>query len=97
VTSFARRSLVRRAAAEGVPAIAIVLDLPERLILARNAMRPGRIVPEAAVRGQLRDLQRSVRHGDLEADGFAAVHHLRTPAELDELEIAGRALPHPGG
>jgi protein phosphatase len=87
VTSFARRSLVRRASTHGIPAIAIVLDLPERLVLARNATRPGRIVPEAAVRRQLRDLERSVRRGDLAADGFAAVHHLRTAAELDDLEL----------
>ena len=89
VTSYARRSLVRRAAAVGVPSIAIVLDLPARLVLARNATRPGRIVPEDAVRRQLHDLARSLRRGDLDADGFAAVHHLRTAAEVDALELAG--------
>jgi len=87
VTSFARRSLVRRAAAAGVPSIAIVLDLAAALVLARNATRPGRIVPEAAVRRQLADLGRSLRRGDLESDGFAAVHHVRTEADLDELRV----------
>jgi protein phosphatase len=87
VTSFARRSLVRRAAANDVPAIAIVLDLAPTLILARNATRPGRIVPEEAVRRQLADLAQSIRRGAFEADGFVALHVLRTAAELDSLSM----------
>jgi protein phosphatase len=90
VTSFARRSLVRRAAAHGIPAVAIVLDLPPALVLSRNATRPGRIVPEDAVRRQLDDLARSMRRRSLDTDGFAATHILRTPAELDSLAIQGR-------
>jgi predicted kinase len=92
VTSFARRSLVRRAAAHDVPAIAIVLDLAPTLVLARNANRPGRIVPENAVRRQLAELARSLRRGDLGGDGFAAVHHLRSAEELDVFAVraAGR-------
>ena len=88
VTSFARRSLVRRAASQGIPAIAIVLDLPPALVLARNATREGRVVPEGAVRRQLGELAGSLRRADLEADGFAAVHRIRTAAELDGLELA---------
>lgn len=92
VTSFARRSLVRRAAAHHVPAVAIVLDLAPTLVLARNATRTGRIVPEDAVRRQLADLARSLRRGDLDGDGFTAVHHLRSAEELDAfaLRAAGR-------
>jgi protein phosphatase len=87
VTSFARRSLVRRAAAHAVPAIAIVLELPTALVLGRNATRRGRIVPEQAVRRQLDDLARSLRRDSLAAEGFAAVHHLRTAAELEALML----------
>jgi protein phosphatase len=94
VTSFARRALVRRAAAQGIPAVAIVLDLPPEVVLARNATRSGRIVPEAAVRRQLDDLARSIRRGSLNADGFAAIHVLRAPAELDSVAI-GSALRSP--
>ena len=89
VTAFARRALVRRAAAAGVPAIAIVLALPPMLVLARNATRPGRIVPEAAVRRQLDDLDRSLRRG-LDDEGFAEVHVLRSLDELDAVEIDWR-------
>jgi len=88
VTSFARRSLVRRAASQGIPAIAIVLDLPPALVLARNATRVGRVVPEDAVRRQLGELAGSLRRTDFGTEGFAAVHRIRTGAELDGLEVA---------
>jgi protein phosphatase len=80
VTAYARRSLVRRASAAGIPAIAIVLDLDDSLVLARNATRPGRIVPEAVVRRQLADLARSIRRG-LDDDGFEVIHVIRTAEE----------------
>jgi len=92
VTSFARRSLVRRATAQGVPAVAIILDLAPPLVLARNTTRSGRIVPEDAVRRQLADLARSLRRGDLDTDGFTAVHHLRTADELDSVAVS---VAHP--
>lgn len=87
VTPFARRTLLRRAAAHGVPAIAIVLDLPAATVLARNAARAGRVVPEAAVRAQLAGLARSLRPGVIEGEGFAAIHLLRTPEDLDGLVL----------
>lgn len=86
VTSFARRALVSRAIRHGVPAAAIVLDLEPALVLARNATRPGRIVPAGAVERQLRDLERSLRRG-LDQEGFSAIHIIRTAQELDELTI----------
>jgi protein phosphatase len=90
VTAFARRSLVRRATAKNIPAVAIVLALEPAIVRARNATRPGRIVPEPAVARQLDDLARSLRHGGLAADGFAAVHVLRSARELEELAIEVR-------
>ena len=88
VTPFARRGLLARAAAHGVPAIAIVLDLDPAIVLARNAARTDRVVPEIVVRRHLAELARSLRPGALEAEGFAAVHVLRTPAEVDGLKVA---------
>jgi protein phosphatase len=87
VTPYARRSLVRRAAAKGIPAVALVLALEPAMVRARNATRPGRIVPEPAVSRQLDDLERSIRHDRLANEGFFAVHVLRTARELDELAI----------
>lgn len=90
VTPFARHSLLRRAAALGIPAVAIVLDLPPATVLASNAARAGRVVPEAAVRAQLDDLARSLRPGILEAEGFVAVHVIRSTSEMDGLVLGPR-------
>jgi predicted kinase len=87
VTSSARRSLVRRAAAQGIPAVAIVLDLDLDVVLAQNAGRDGRIVPEEVVRRHVADLARSLQPGALDREGFAVIHRIRTPAELDGLTI----------
>lgn len=97
VTPFARRTLLRRALALGIPAVAIVLDLDPALVLARNAARGGRVVPEAAVRRQLAELHRSTRDGVLVAEGFAAVQLVRTADELEDLAIdqASRARDRP--
>ena len=86
VLAHARRSLVARAAAEGVPAVAIVLDLEPDLVLARNATRDGRIVPVDVVRRHLRELERSLRRG-FDGEGFTAVHVLRTASELDDVAL----------
>jgi predicted kinase len=90
VTPFARRGLLRRAAAHGIPAVAIVLALDPAIVVDRNARREHRVVPEVAVRRQLADLARSLQPGVLEAEGFDAVHVLRTPAEVDALTVAWR-------
>ena len=87
VTPYARRSLVRRATGKGIPAVAVVLALEPAIVRARNATRPGRIVPDAAISRQLDDLERSLRHDGLATESFAAVHVLRTARELDELAI----------
>jgi protein phosphatase len=91
VTSHARRSLLRRASGHGIPAIAIVLDLEPTLVQARNATRLGRIVPTPAIEQQLAALARSLRRDELGTEGFAAVHIIRTPGELDELAVVQSA------
>jgi protein phosphatase len=87
VTAKARRSLLHRAAAPGVPAVAIVLDLPDSLVLARNAAREPAAVPEHAVRRQLADLRRSLPAAALEREGFALVVRLANPAEVDAVRF----------
>src|SRR5262245_60166472 len=39
----ARRALLARAAVAGIPATAVVLDLPAATVIARNAARPARV------------------------------------------------------
>jgi predicted kinase len=87
VTTAARGELLRRAQAAGVPAVAIVLDLPDEVAIERNARRDGRVVPEAVVRRQLADLRASLDAGGIDAEGYALVLHLRTPQELDHARV----------
>jgi predicted kinase len=65
----ARAELVELARAHGVPAVAIVLDVPPRVCAAR---RPG--MPIGAIRQQRARLREALRA--LPAEGFAAVHVL---------------------
>lgn len=87
VTPYARRSVLRAAAATRTPVIAIVLDLDPALVIERNAHRAGRVVPEEAVRHQLAHLARAVAPGVLEAEGFVEVHRIRTPEALAGAKI----------
>ena len=89
VQPHARRALVARATEAGVPVVAIILDLPVDVVLARNAGRPGAAaVPEPAVRAQLDALADTFAADPALAwSGFAAVHRLRTPAEVDAVVV----------
>ena len=94
VQPHARRSLVARAAEAGVPCVAIVLDLPPDVVLSRNAARPGATaVPEPAVRAQLEALA-AILGGDpaIAWSGFATVHRLRTPADVEAAVVRRVAL-----
>jgi len=90
VASHARRGLVRRAAAHGIPAVAIVLNLDPEVVLARNAGRAGRVVPETAVRRQLAELARTLQPDVLKTEGFTAVHRIQTAVELDGFAMEWR-------
>jgi predicted kinase len=87
VRGYARQALVRRAAVAGIPAFAIVLDLPPALVLGRNAVRDGRRVPTDVVTDQLRDLQQELARDALEAEGFATVIYLRDPGAVDAFVV----------
>ena len=93
VEVMARRALLRLAADAGVVAVAIVLDLPEPVVLARNATRFGRVVDEAVVRRHLARLRGSAggTAGDAEAallaEGFTSVAIIRDAFELDRVRV----------
>lgn len=90
VTRAARRALLRRAAAAGVPAVAIVFDLPLELVLAQNARRPGRIVEPSVVERQWRTLAAALARNALADEGFAAIHRLSAPTEGMAVRIERR-------
>lgn len=86
VQSESRKQLVQLARSHDVLPIAIVLDLPEEVCLARNATRPDRAdMPRHVVQRHRRELRRSLR--GLEREGFRKVHVLRTEEEADRAEV----------
>lgn len=86
VERHARRALLQRARSAGVPAVAILLDLPRDVVLSRNERRE-RVVDREVVRHHLARLRAAVDGGLLEREGFAVVYRIREPAELDALYI----------
>ena len=85
VEEWGRRQLLDIAARWRRPAVALVLDLPLEVCLARNLARPGRRVPPAAVRRQHRELRASL--ANLAGEGFAAVDVVTDAEELDRLQV----------
>ena len=85
----ARRALVRRARTADVPAIAVVLDLPAAVVLARNASRPERTVDEEIVRRHLTRLRSQLDDPmrPISREGFDAVVIIRDPEDLDAIAI----------
>ncbi len=79
-----RSELVSFARHHGRPAIALALDVPLELCLARNASRQ-RTVRAAIVRRQHDELHESLDRLDLE--GFCAVHIMRSQAGIEGVAV----------
>ncbi|QKV78245.1 polynucleotide kinase-phosphatase [Amycolatopsis sp. Hca4] len=90
VQRASRASLVKLAKEHDVLPTAIVLDLPLRVCVDRNAGRPDRDFGEHVVRRQRGELQRSLK--SLEREGFRRVHVLRSEAEVAAAEIVVEPL-----
>lgn len=82
-----RAQLLKRARTAGVPVVAIVLALPDAVVLARNATRARR-VDEDVVRRQLERVALASGDGVLAGEGCAAVWILRTPEAIDAVTVA---------
>jgi predicted kinase len=85
----------------GVPAAAIVLNVPEALARERNRTRPERRVSAYVVGQQRAALRRAMQR--LEAEGFEPVFVLHGAEEIDEAAVervpfpdAATARPSPG-
>jgi protein phosphatase len=94
----ARRALLRRAAAAGVPVTAVVLGLPSDIVQARNAARLERPVPAEVVERHLAKVARLLGADDaaadqtLRAEGFATVIVVRSDDDVARFRIE-RAPP----
>ena len=91
VERHARRALVRRAAAADAPAIAILFALPAEIVLARNASRVRRVVGRDIVERHLA-LVAALSPESLTAEGFAAVHTLRSRADVAAVRMLERPI-----
>lgn len=89
VQSEARKPLIALAKEMHVLAVAIVLNVPEKVCLDRNRHRPDRDFGPHVVRNQSRDLRQSLR--GLEREGFRQVHIL-SPDEIDTVEVGRQPL-----
>ncbi|MEG3941634.1 polynucleotide kinase-phosphatase [Microcoleus sp. S36b_A3] len=69
---------------------AIVLNLPEKLCADRNQQRPNRNFGSHVVRRHVQNLKRSLRN--LDREGFRYVYILRSPEEIDAVEVARQPL-----
>jgi protein phosphatase len=86
----ARRQLVELAKAHDVLPVAIVLDLPEDLCIARNADRPERDIGSDVIHRQRDQLRRSL--GGLAKEGFREVHVLRSVQDVEAVTIVREKL-----
>lgn len=85
VQPAARKQIIDLAREQNVHSVAIVLNLPERELQARNASRPDRGYPEHVIRKHVSDLRRGLRN--LKREGFRFVYILNSQEEVDEVEI----------
>ncbi|MFJ3192712.1 polynucleotide kinase-phosphatase [Streptomyces griseoviridis] len=86
VQSDSRKQLIELARQYDVLPIAVVLDVPEEVCVARNATRADRAeLPRRVVQRHIRELRRSLRH--LEREGFRKVHVLRGVEEVEHATV----------
>jgi protein phosphatase len=90
VQPAARRSLVALAREHDVLAVAIVLDVPERICIERNAGRPDRNFGPEVIRRQHDQLRRGLK--GLRREGFSAVHELHGETEIVQTRIVRTPL-----
>ena len=85
VQPAARKSLVGLARDHDCLPVAIVLDMPEALCVARNKDRPDRTLGARVVHQQVDQLRRSLR--GLKREGFRSVFVLKSSEEVEEVTI----------
>lgn len=90
VKSEDRQHLVKLAREHHVLPVAIVFDLPMDLCEQRNRARPDRSFGTHVIRGQIRELRRSLRR--LKQEGFRHITVLETPEQVDAVSLERQPL-----
>ena len=85
-----RKSLVELARKYHCFLVAIVLDLPEKLCGDRNQQRANRNFGNHVIRRHVQNLKRSLK--SLDREGFRYVYILRSPEEIDAVEVERQPL-----
>ena len=85
VQKEARASVLRLAKEQNCHAVAIVLDMPEKLCRERNEKRPDRDFSGHAITRQGEQLRRSIKF--LQKEGFRYVYVLKSEEDLSDVEI----------
>ncbi|MEM7394272.1 MAG: polynucleotide kinase-phosphatase, partial [Verrucomicrobiota bacterium] len=85
VQNEARKPFVKLAKAYHCIPVAIVLNIPEKVCLARNRERPGRDFGSHIVRSHCQQLKRSLR--SLKREGFRHIFSLNSEDEVDETTV----------
>jgi polynucleotide kinase-phosphatase len=86
-----RKQLLEIARRHHCPATAVVFALPEAVCHQRNQLRPDRTVAGRIIHVQWQNMRASLTR--LEGEGFACVHVLSTPEEMDAAVVERRPLP----
>ncbi len=87
ISASARRPLRRLATSQGRPVVALVLDLPAAVCLARNAGRIDRVVPGDVIERQLANLRRTLDRGQLLAEQPGRIEVLASPQAVDATTV----------
>jgi len=90
VQKEARTSVIQLAKAQNCHAVAIVLDMPEKICRERNEQRSDRNFGDHVISRQGQQLRRSIR--SLQKEGFRFVYVLKTEDDMANVEIVRTPL-----
>lgn len=80
-----RKPILDLAKSQDVPAVAIVLNIPEQILLERNEARPDRSIPPSVIKRHYRYVQASLKN--LRREGFRQVYVL-SQGDVNHVEIS---------
>ncbi len=90
VQQAARKPLVALAREYHALPVAIVLDVPEKVAVERNTLRPDRDFGSRVVASHRQQLRRSLK--GLKREGFRRVYHLKSVEDIESVEIIREPL-----
>lgn len=81
----AREHIISLAKKQNVHSVAIVLNMPEDILLERNSQRADRKLSEKVIKKHISDLHRSIKR--LKREGFRFIYIINSPEEANNIEI----------